>query len=267
MSVAAPPPFRIVIPARLGSTRLPRKVLRTLSGKPLVQWTWEAARAVVGPMTMPDAAPDAVIIATDDAEVRAACAAFGADVRMTDPAHQSGTDRVNEIATAAGWPDDTIVVNLQGDEPLMPAAMVLEAAQLLASDATADIATLCHPLHELQDWLNPNVVKVVMSANGHALYFSRAPIPWKREGTSPTSPLPAGLAFRHIGLYAYRVGALRRFSGLPVSSLEQCEALEQLRALEAGLRIRVGISAVPPPRGVDTEADLEAVAAALEVRA
>ena len=251
--------FRIVIPARLGSTRLPRKVLRTLAGKPLVQWTWEAACQVAGPAS--------VVIATDDAEVLAACTAFGATVRMTDPAHQSGTDRVNEIATAAGWDDGQIVVNLQGDEPLMPVAMVVEAAKLLADDASADIATLCHPLHALEDWLNPNFVKVVRAANGHALYFSRAPIPWKRGGTSPTSPLPAGLAFRHIGLYAYRVGALRRFSALPPSSLENCEALEQLRALEAGLRIAVGVSDVPPPRGVDTEADLAAVAAVLESRA
>jgi len=248
--------FRIVIPARLGSTRLPRKVLRSLAGKPMLQWTWEAACAVAG--------PEAVTIATDDAEVLAACAAFGADARMTDVAHQSGTDRVNEIATAAGWADDEIVVNLQGDEPLMPAAMVNDAARLLADDPNADIATLCHPLHALEDWLNPNFVKVVRAANGHALYFSRAPIPWKREGTSPTSPLPPGLAFRHIGLYAYRVGALRRFSRLPPSQLESCEALEQLRALEAGLRIAVGVSDVPPPRGVDTDADLAAVAAVLE---
>lgn len=252
------PAFRIVIPARLGSTRLPRKVLRSLAGKPMVQWTWQAACAVAG--------PHAVTIATDDAEVQSLCAGFGADVRMTDPAHQSGTDRVNEVATAAGWADDEIIVNLQGDEPLMPAAMVTEAARLLADDPTADIATLCHPLHQLEDWLNPNFVKVVRAANGHALYFSRAPIPWKREGTSVTSPLPAGLAFRHIGLYAYRVGALRRFSQLPPSSLEACEALEQLRALEAGLRIAVGVSDVPPPRGVDTEADLQAVAALLEAR-
>ncbi|MBA4285661.1 MAG: 3-deoxy-manno-octulosonate cytidylyltransferase [Xanthomonadaceae bacterium] len=253
------PAFRIVVPARLGSTRLPRKVLRDLAGKPMVQWTWQAACAVAGPA--------AVTIAADDADVQAVCAGFGADVRMTDPAHQSGTDRVNEIATRAGWADEEIVVNLQGDEPLMPAAMVIEAARLLADDPAADIATLCHPLHALEDWLNPNVVKVVRAANGHALYFSRAPIPWKREGASLTSPLPAGLAFRHIGLYAYRVGALRRFSQLPASSLENCEALEQLRALEAGLRIAVGVSDVPPPRGVDTEADLQAVAALLEARA
>lgn len=244
--------FKVVIPARLGSTRLPRKVLRDIAGKPMIQRTWEAAQS---------AGAEEIVIATDHEEVFAACRAFGADVRMTDVAHQSGTDRVNEVARAAGWAEDTRVVNLQGDEPLMPAEMILEAAQLLADDATADIATLCHPLHAREDWLNPNVVKVVMTAAGHALYFSRAPIPWKRVGTSPESPLPEGLAFRHIGLYAYRVGALRRFSALPPSSLETSESLEQLRALEHGLRIRVGISAVPPPRGVDTEDDLAAVSA------
>ncbi|GAC1632133.1 MAG: 3-deoxy-manno-octulosonate cytidylyltransferase [Nevskia sp.] len=244
--------FTVVIPARLGSTRLPRKVLRELAGKPMIQRTWEAAQAAAGA---------AVIIATDHAEVFAACRAFGADVRMTDAAHESGTDRIDEIARTAGWSDDTLVVNLQGDEPLMPAAMIREAAALLADDATADIATLCHPLQTREDWLNPNFVKVVMNTAGHALYFSRAPIPWQRVGTSPESPLPDGLAYRHIGLYAYRVGALRRFSALPPSALERCEALEQLRALEHGLRIRVGISALPPPRGVDTEADLALVAA------
>lgn len=250
-------PFHIVIPARLGSTRLPRKILRQIAGRPMVQWTWDAAQA---------AGASAVIIATDTREVLDACRAFGADVRMTDAAHQSGTDRVNEIAAQAGWSDDTLVVNLQGDEPLMPPAMIRDAARLLDGDARADIATLCHPLHAREDWLNPNFVKVVMDDAGHALYFSRAPIPWQRVGGSRESSLPEGLAFRHIGLYAYRVGALRRFSALPPSALEACEALEQLRALAHGLRIRVGVSASPPPRGVDTEDDLAAVSAIIASR-
>jgi len=249
--------FNIVIPARLGSTRLARKVLRPLAGKPMVQWTWEAARG---------AGAEQVLIATDDTEVLSACHAFGADARLTAAEHQSGTDRVNEIATAQRWPDDTIVVNLQGDEPLMPPALIREAAQLLAADPGAAIATLAHPLHTREEWLNPNFVKVVLDAAGRALYFSRAPIPWQRDGVAAESPLPAGLAFRHIGLYAYRVGALRRFSALPPSPLEQCEALEQLRALSHGLPIRVGITEAPPPRGVDTEADLAEVAAQLEQR-
>ena len=250
-------PFKVVIPARLGSTRLPRKVLRPLHGKPLLQWVWEAARA---------SAAEQVIVAADDAEVLDACRAFGADARLTAASHQSGTDRIDEIARTAGWSDDTLVVNLQGDEPLMPPALIRQAAQLLAGDAGADIATLCHPLHAREEWLNPNVVKLVMDSFGYALYFSRAPIPWKREGTSAESPLPRGLAFRHIGLYAYRVGALRRFSALPPAPLEQCEMLEQLRALSHGLRIKVGISEAPPPRGVDTEDDLAAVDALLASR-
>ena len=250
-------PFKVVIPARLGSTRLPRKVLRPLSGKPLVQWVWEAARASTA---------EQVIIAADDAEVLDACRAFGADARLTAASHQSGTDRIDEIARAAGWSDDTLVVNLQGDEPLMPPALIRQAAELLAGDSGADIATLCHPLHAREEWLNPNVVKLAMDSFGYALYFSRAPIPWKREGTSAESPLPQGLAFRHIGLYAYRVGALRRFSALPPAPLEQCEMLEQLRALSHGLRIKVGISEAPPPRGVDTEDDLAAVDALLASR-
>jgi len=250
-------PFKIVIPARLGSTRLPRKVLRPLHGKPLLQWVWEAARA---------SAAEQVIVAADDAEVLDACRAFGADARLTAASHQSGTDRIDEIARTAGWSDDTLVVNLQGDEPLMPPALIRQAAQLLAGDAGADIATLCHPLHAREEWLNPNVVKLVMDSLGYALYFSRAPIPWKREGTSAESPLPRGLAFRHIGLYAYRVGALRRFSALPPAPLESCEMLEQLRALSHGLRIKVGISEAPPPRGVDTEDDLAAVDALLASR-
>ena len=250
-------PFKVVIPARLGSTRLPRKVLRPLSGKPLLQWVWEAAQA---------SAAQQVIIAADDAEVLDACRAFGADARLTAASHQSGTDRIDEIAQAAGWSDDTLVVNLQGDEPLMPPALIRQAAELLAGDAGADIATLCHPLHAREEWLNPNVVKLVTDSFGYALYFSRAPIPWKREGSSAESPLPQGLAFRHIGLYAYRVGALRRFSALPPAPLETCEMLEQLRALSHGLRIKVGISEAPPPRGVDTEDDLAAVGALLASR-
>lgn len=246
--------FRVVVPARLGSTRLPRKVLRDLAGKPLLQWTWQAACAS-GAAT--------VLVATDSAEVVDACRRFGADVRLTDAAHASGTDRVNQVASAEGWADDDIVINLQGDEPLMPPALVRQVAGLLAADAQADIATLAHPLRQREEWLNPNFVKVVRDARGHALYFSRAPIPWQRVGTQTISPLPQDLALRHVGLYAYRVGALRRFAALPPSPLEDCEALEQLRALSHGLRIAVGLIDGAPPRGVDTEDDLQAVAAAL----
>ena len=247
--------FKVVIPARLGSTRLPRKVLLEAAGKPVVRHVWEACRR---------SGAEEVIVATDSDEVLAACQAFGADARMTAATHGSGTDRINEIARAAGWTPETIVVNVQGDEPLMPPALVRRAAELLDTDREAHIASLCHPLHGLDEWLNPNVVKVVMDRRGYALYFSRAPIPWRRDGATRAEPrLPEGLAFRHIGLYAYRVAALAEFSGLAASPLEECEALEQLRALTHGLRIRMGVTDQPPPRGVDTEEDLRAVSALL----
>lgn len=261
--------FKVVIPARLGSTRLPRKVLLPVHGRPLLQYVWQCARA---------SGAEEIVIATDDAQVLSACNAFGADAVMTSAAHQSGTDRINEVAQLRRWPDTTLVVNLQGDEPLMPAGLIRQAAELLAQDDAANIATLCHPLHSVEEWLNPNFVKVVMDARGRALYFSRAPIPWKRDGAAPganagglgasrASPaaapgrpaLPQNLAYRHIGLYAYRVAALKRFSALPAADLETVEALEQLRALVNGLVIRVGIVQDPPPRGVDTAEDLAEV--------
>ncbi len=247
--------FKVVIPARLGSTRLPRKVLLPVHGKPLLQYVWQCARA---------SGAQEIVIATDDAEVERACRKFGAEAVMTSAAHQSGTDRICEVAVSRRWPDTTLVVNLQGDEPLMPAGLIRQAAELLAQDKAADIATLCHPLHSIAEWLNPNFVKVVMDARGHALYFSRAPIPWKRDGAAACKPvLPEGLAYRHIGLYAYRIAALKRFSALPAADLETVEALEQLRALANGFVIRVGITQETPPRGVDTQEDLVAVAAVL----
>lgn len=248
----------VVIPARLGSTRLPRKVLRPLGEKPVVQWVWQAAQA---------AGVNSVTIATDAEEVAAVCRQLGAQVAMTDAAHQSGTDRACEVARQLGWADDAIVVNVQGDEPMMPPALIAQVAALLADDATADIATLAHAIHDVADFANPNVVKVVLDRHQHALYFSRAPIPWLRDGSTALAPaLPQGLAHRHIGLYAYRVAALKRFSALPPAPLEQCEALEQLRALHEGLRIKVGLTDNPPPRGVDTEDDLQALAALLTSR-
>ncbi|SEQ01421.1 3-deoxy-manno-octulosonate cytidylyltransferase (CMP-KDO synthetase) [Solimonas aquatica] len=250
--MSATPAFKIVIPARLGSTRLPRKVLREIAGKSVVQHVWESARR---------AGAEEVVIATDSDEVLQACRAFGADVRLTATTHNSGTDRANQIAREAGWAASTIVVNLQGDEPLMPPAVLRQAASLLAEDPQADIASLCHEVHSLEEWLNPNVVKLVMDRRGYALYFSRAPIPWRRDGATREHPqLPQGLAYRHIGLYAYRVSALAEFSALPPAPLEDCEALEQLRALTHGLRIRMGMVDRPPPRGIDTEEDLQAVA-------
>ncbi len=247
--------FKVVIPARLGSTRLPRKVLCEIHGRPMLQYVWEAASR---------SEADEVVIATDSPEVRDAAAAFGADVAMTSAAHGSGTDRINEVAQLRRWPSEALVVNLQGDEPLMPPGLVRKAAQLLADDGDAAIATLAHPIADEQDFRNPNVVKVVIDGRGRALYFSRAPIPWQREGSTAGQPLmPRRNACRHIGLYAYRVSALARFSALPPADLETIEALEQLRALANGMVIRVGLTDQPPPRGVDTEDDLQAVAALL----
>lgn len=250
--------FEVVIPARLGSTRLPRKVLLELAGKPVVQWVWEAAMA---------SGANSVTIATDAEEVADVCRRFGAAVAMTDAAHQSGTDRAHEVALQRRWPAETIVVNVQGDEPLMPPALIALAAGLLAEDAAADIATFAHAIHEVADFANPNVVKVVSDARGYALYFSRAPIPWLRDGSAAGAPrLPVGLARRHIGLYAYRASALATLSALPVAALEACEALEQLRALHAGLRIKLGFTEAPPPRGVDTAEDLAALVAHFAAR-
>ena len=248
--------FRVVIPARLASTRLPEKVLRLIAGRPLIQYTHEAALR---------AGADSVVVATDHPRVADACRAFGADVQMTAVDHQSGTDRIQEVAAARAWADDEIVVNVQGDEPLMPPPLIHQAAQLLADDAGADIATLRHRIDELADWLNPNVVKVVCDHRGRAHYFSRAPIPWQREGTaSPPPRLPDAGAWRHIGIYAYRVSALNRFSTLAPAPIEQSESLEQLRALWNGLQIVVGEAQQAPPHGVDTEADLQAVIERIE---
>lgn len=247
--------FVVVVPARIGSTRLPRKVLRELAGKPMIQWTWQAACR---------SGADTVVVATDSEEVAGVCRGFGAEVRMTSAQHQSGTDRAAEVATRERWPDTRIVVNLQGDEPLMPPALVQRAAGLLEQDPGAQIATLAHPLKTREDWLNPNFVKLVRDIQGRALYFSRAPIPWQRAGSTREPSLPeGGLAVRHMGLYAYRVGALKAFAALPPSRLERCEALEQLRALENGLPIAVGLLEEEPPPGVDTEEDLALAAAQL----
>lgn len=250
--------FHVVIPARLGSTRLPGKVLLPLAGAPLIEHVYRRAQ---------ESGADSVCIATDSSEVEKAGCAFGAEVCMTADTHQSGTDRINEVAQLKGWTDDAIVVNLQGDEPAMPPALIEQVAANLAQHADADIATLCFELDSWQDWQNPGQVKVVMDERGMALYFSRAPIPSDRQaGLEEAQRLPRAGAFGHIGLYAYRVGALRRFSALPVGSLENCESLEQLRALAHGLRIHVGLATACPGTGVDTEEDLRRAEAELQAR-
>jgi 3-deoxy-manno-octulosonate cytidylyltransferase (CMP-KDO synthetase) len=246
--------FHVVIPARYASTRLPGKPLLDIAGKPMIQRVVERACA---------SRADQVLVATDDQRIAAAVRdprrPGQAIAVMTDPALPSGTDRVAAVAEARGWSDDTLVVNVQGDEPFLPPALIEQAAELLTRDPAAGIATLAAPIGTLEEFLDPNVVKVVVARDGAALYFSRAPIPWSRGGA------PAGLAsqrefagaMRHVGLYAYRVGVLRRITRLPPSGLEQCEKLEQLRALEDGVRIVVGGCLELPAPGVDTAADLE----------
>ena len=236
--------FRVVIPARWGSTRLPGKMLLDLAGRPLLAWVWQVAE---------ESGADEVVVATDDARIRAAAERFGARVCMTRADHPSGTDRVHEVAETLGWPDDAIVVNLQGDEPLLPPELVEQVAAALRADPDAGVATLATAVSSLADARNPNVVKVVCDAGGRALYFSRAPIPFHRDGGGPDGLL------RHIGLYAYRVSALRRLAGLAPAPMEAIEKLEQLRALWHGIPIAVARAHGCPPGGVDTAEDLERV--------
>jgi len=241
--------FRVVIPARWASARLPGKPLADIAGKPMVVRVAEAAAK---------SGADEVWIATDDQRVIDAAAAHGFSALMTQVGHASGTDRLAEVAMLRGWRDDAIVVNVQGDEPLMDPVLIKQVAGALAADADAAIATAAHPLTDIAEFLNPNVVKVVVGETGRALYFSRAPIPWPRAAFAAThDALPQGLPVRrHIGLYAYRVGFLRCYSQLSPAPIEQWEALEQLRALAHGFTIHVVDCAKAPASGVDTPEDL-----------
>jgi len=235
--------FRVVIPARFASTRFPGKPLALLAGTPLVLHVHRLALL---------SGAQEVVVATDDARIRDACARAGADVEMTDASHPSGTDRIAEVAARRGWAPDSIVVNVQGDEPLLPPALIAQAAGLLESDRGAAIATLATPIATVEEFRDPNVVKVVAGRDGRALYFSRAPIPWDRDGVAPRP----GRARRHLGIYAYRVEALRELAQAPPSPLEQVERLEQLRALQMGLVIAVADACEAPGPGIDTPEDL-----------
>jgi 3-deoxy-manno-octulosonate cytidylyltransferase (CMP-KDO synthetase) len=248
--------YRIVIPARMASERLPGKPLLPVAGRPLLEHVWRRAC---------ESAATGVVIATDAAEIQAAAEAFGARVIMTDPRHPSGSDRIAECIGRMQWDDDTLVVNLQGDEPLMPAACLDQAAALLHRDPTADVASLFWPIEEAADVADPNVVKVVTAADGAALYFSRSPIPHARGAGGIEAALLAGMTWRrHIGLYAYRAGALRAFTSLSPTPLETAERLEQLRFLETGRRIVMAQAVEPVPGGVDTPSDLARVRKLLE---
>jgi 3-deoxy-manno-octulosonate cytidylyltransferase (CMP-KDO synthetase) len=245
--------FRVVIPARYASTRFPGKPLVLLGGKPMLQWVYENATR---------SGAREVVVATDDARIAAAARAFGAPVAMTSARHESGTDRIAEAAANAGWGPGEIVVNLQGDEPSLPPALLRQVAGLLEQDPGAAIATLATPVRSLAEYLDPNAVKVVAGEDGRALYFSRAPIPWHRDGAPGGGPDHAG-ARRHIGLYAYRVGALQRLAALPVAALEAAEKLEQLRALANGLAIRIADAIERPGQDINTPEDLARAAVEL----
>ena len=247
------------MPARYGSTRLPGKALRMIAGKPLLQWVHERAAA---------AQAAEVLIATDDERIATAARGFGATVLLTAASHASGTDRIAEVARVRGWAAEDIVVNVQGDEPLIPVSLIRQVAQLLESHREAQLGTLATPVLTLQEYLDPNAVKVVTDEAGRALYFSRAPVPWNRDAAA------AGLASqgdfsgarRHVGIYAYRAGALLRLAQLPLGELERREKLEQLRALEHGLHIQVATALEVPGPDVNTLADLARVEALIQQR-
>lgn len=243
--------FHVVIPARYASSRLLAKPLLDIAGKPMVIWVAEQAR---------HSGADSVVVATDHAEIVNAVEAYGCEVMMTRQDHLSGTDRIAEVARRMDWADDMIVVNVQGDEPLIEPSLIREVAENLSSHPAASIATACHPIHDKASMLNPNIVKVVMDRDGYALYFSRAPIPYPRDAFATNQDVPPNMpVHRHIGIYAYRVGFLKAYAGLAPAAIEQYEALEQLRALWHGYRISVAVTECAPATGVDTEADLVSV--------
>ena len=252
-------PLRIVIPARHASTRLPGKALADIAGKPMVVRVAEAAQRC---------RHDGIWVATDHEDIRRAVEEHGFQALLTRADHPSGTDRIAEVAARLGWDDDEIVVNVQGDEPLIDPALIESVAAALQEDTGAAIATASHPITEAGDFFSPNVVKVVCDGRGRALYFSRAPIPWDRDAFATSlNILPANLpAQRHIGLYAYRVGFLRQYGLLAPAPLERREALEQLRALWHGYPIRVVPCEHAPAPGVDTLEDLERVRQAFDRR-
>ncbi|WP_426149352.1 3-deoxy-manno-octulosonate cytidylyltransferase [Pseudomonas sp. DC3000-4b1] len=249
--------FTVVIPARYGSTRFPGKPLQAIAGKPMIRHVWEQAQR---------SAAARVVVATDDERIALACREFGAEVVMTRADHESGTDRLAEVVAVLGLANDAIVVNVQGDEPLIPPAVIDQVAANLAANIEARMATLSEPLLEARQLFNPNVVKVSTDLAGLALTFSRAPLPWARDAFAQRpGELPEGVPYRrHIGIYAYRAGFLSDFVAWGPCWLEKTESLEQLRALWHGVRIHVADAVVAPAPGVDTPEDLERVRRLLE---
>lgn len=246
--------FKIVIPARYASTRLPGKPLVMIKGRSLLQHVYERAM---------QCGAEEIVVATDDERIAAAARACGASVAMTLASHASGTDRIAEVARSRGWAPQTIVVNVQGDEPLLPPAIVKQVVQLLAAQRGSAMATLYSPITNLEEFRDPNVVKLVADNAGRALYFSRAPIPWPRDNASGGAPRAFPGALRHIGMYAYRAAALLQLASLPASASELTERLEQLRALAHGLEIRVAEACERPGPDVNSPEDVARVAALL----
>lgn len=239
----------IVIPARFASSRLAGKPLLEIHGRAMILRVVDQAKKVQG--------FDDLCVATDDLRIAEVCLAEGIDVVMTDPQHPSGTDRLSEVARIKGWDAQDIVVNVQGDEPLLPAQLVQQVADLLVEKPYCSMSTLCEPIHHLDEFQRDSIVKVVMSKFNEALYFSRSPIPYDRDGAKQAVATLHQQAFRHLGLYAYRVNLLQDYVTWEMGQLEQLESLEQLRVLENGHRIAINIAAVNLPPGVDTQADLD----------
>ena len=247
----------LVIPARYASTRLPGKPLRLIAGKTMIQHVFERAQEAAFEVGFDD-----IIIATDDKRIKEISESFGANVCMTSSKHETGSDRLAEVVNTHNWPDDTIVVNLQGDEPLTPISILKQVAYNLGNNTEASIATLATPLITEKEYSDVNVVKVVTDKKGMALYFSRASIPFQRDDAHPVKDF----ALRHIGVYAYRAIYLKRFAKMEVCAIEKLEKLEQLRAMWHGAKIHVEVAVELPGHGVDTEADLEAIQEILSSR-
>jgi len=247
--------FHIIIPARYASARLPGKPLRQLAGKPILQHVYEQANK---------SQAKSVVIATDDDRIKQVAESFGADVCMTSTEHTSGTERLAEVIDIKNFVDDDIILNLQGDEPMMPPVCLDQVAALLVKNTDCKMASLCEPVATAEDLFDPNVVKVVLDKNRHAIYFSRAPLPWHREAFSDNArvlPSEPDLYYRHIGLYAYRAGFIKTYLTLAASPIEKAESLEQLRVLWHGNKIAMDIARETPGPGIDTEEDLQKVAA------
>lgn len=239
----------IVIPARFSSSRLPGKPLLEIHGRPMILRVVDQAKKVAG--------FDDLCVATDDERIATVCRAEGVDVVMTSAEHPSGTDRLSEVARIKGWANEDIIVNVQGDEPLLPALLVKQVAQLLEDQPESSMSTLCEPIHSLDEFQRDSIVKVVMSKHNQALYFSRATIPYDRDGAKQAEQQLHNQAYRHLGLYAYRVKLLQEYVTWDMGVLEKLESLEQLRVLENGYRIAIAIAEANLPPGVDTQADLD----------